>query len=42
MVREYFLIEQVTFSPLSWLRGYVSSQVWFICRPLPSLSCNGS
>ena len=31
-LREYFRVEQVLFSPLSWLRGFFSSQAWFICK----------
>jgi 2-polyprenyl-3-methyl-5-hydroxy-6-metoxy-1,4-benzoquinol methylase len=30
---EHFRVEQVLFSPLGWLRGFFSSQVWFICKP---------
>jgi len=32
-VAQSLLIERVAFSPLGFLGGWVSSQVWFICRP---------
>jgi ubiquinone/menaquinone biosynthesis C-methylase UbiE len=32
-VAQSLLIERVEFSPLGFLGGWVSSQVWFICRP---------
>ena len=32
-LEEYFRVEQILFSPLGWLRGFFSSQVWFICKP---------
>jgi SAM-dependent methyltransferase len=32
-IRERFVVEEQTFSPLSWTRGFVSSQAWFVCRP---------
>jgi 2-polyprenyl-3-methyl-5-hydroxy-6-metoxy-1,4-benzoquinol methylase len=32
-VAEALLIEQVQFSPLGFLGGWVSSQAWFVCRP---------
>jgi SAM-dependent methyltransferase len=31
-LRQRFLVEQQTFSPLSWTRGLVSSQAWFVCK----------
>jgi len=31
-MQENFHVEQVLFSPLSWLRGFFSSQAWFICK----------
>jgi SAM-dependent methyltransferase len=34
-VREHFLLERTCFSPLGFLGGWVSSQVWFVCRPRP-------
>ena len=30
---EHFRVEQVLFSPLGWLRGFFSSQAWFVCKP---------
>ncbi|MFO0810558.1 MAG: class I SAM-dependent methyltransferase [Gemmataceae bacterium] len=32
-VRQYFEITATRFSPLGWLGGWFSSQVWFICVP---------
>jgi 2-polyprenyl-3-methyl-5-hydroxy-6-metoxy-1,4-benzoquinol methylase len=32
-VRAHLDIERTTFSPLTWLAGWFSSQVWFVCRP---------
>lgn len=31
-VKQYFVIEKTSFSPLGFLGGWFSSQVWFICR----------
>ncbi len=31
---QFFSVERVEFSPAGWSRGYVSSQAWFICKPL--------
>jgi SAM-dependent methyltransferase len=31
-LQRHFQIERTCFSPLGWLRGYCSSQVWFICK----------
>jgi SAM-dependent methyltransferase len=31
-VREHLLIERTYYSPLGFLGGWVSSQVWFVCR----------
>ncbi|HKX30413.1 MAG TPA: class I SAM-dependent methyltransferase [Blastocatellia bacterium] len=28
-----FIIRQMHFSPLGWLGGHLSSQVWFVCNP---------
>src|SRR5262249_14220985 len=33
-MREYFRIDRVVFSPLGWLRGFFSSQAWFIGKPI--------
>jgi len=33
VIRGRFEIEQTRFSPLGFLGGWVSSQVWFVCRP---------
>jgi SAM-dependent methyltransferase len=35
-VRDHFAIERTVFSPLGFLGGWVSSQAWFVCRPLSS------
>jgi SAM-dependent methyltransferase len=32
-LRERFAVEEQGFSPMSWTRGLVSSQAWFVCRP---------
>ena len=32
-LNELFLVQRVLFSPLGWLRGFFSSQVWFTCKP---------
>jgi 2-polyprenyl-3-methyl-5-hydroxy-6-metoxy-1,4-benzoquinol methylase len=32
-MEEFFRIQQVLFSPLDWLRGFFSSQAWFVCKP---------
>ncbi len=32
-VKQSFAIERVHFSPLGFLGGWVSSQVWFVCKP---------
>jgi 2-polyprenyl-3-methyl-5-hydroxy-6-metoxy-1,4-benzoquinol methylase len=29
----HFTIERTAFSPMPWLRAWLNSQVWFICRP---------
>jgi hypothetical protein len=31
-LRERFEIRQTLFSPLGWTAGYLSSQVWFVCK----------
>ena len=33
-VRAHLTIERTVFSPLGFLGGWVSSQAWFVCRPL--------
>jgi hypothetical protein len=33
-VRAHFRVERTLFSPLGFLGGLVSSQAWFVCRPL--------
>jgi 2-polyprenyl-3-methyl-5-hydroxy-6-metoxy-1,4-benzoquinol methylase len=32
-LHDYFQVKQTLFSPLGWLRGYCSSQAWFLCEP---------
>jgi SAM-dependent methyltransferase len=32
-LRASFALQTRHFSPLSWSRGWLSSQVWFVCRP---------
>ncbi len=32
-IKEKLIVESVDYSPLGWLRGICSSQVWFTCRP---------
>jgi len=32
-LNELFSVQRILFSPLGWLRGFFSSQVWFICKP---------
>jgi 2-polyprenyl-3-methyl-5-hydroxy-6-metoxy-1,4-benzoquinol methylase len=31
-LEEYFRIQQVLFSPLAWLGGFLSSQAWVVCK----------
>jgi SAM-dependent methyltransferase len=35
-IEKAFAVERVCFSPLGWLGGCLSSQVWFVCRPRPA------
>lgn len=32
-IKEHFIIDETHFSPLGFLGGFFSSQVWFVCRP---------
>jgi SAM-dependent methyltransferase len=32
-IEKRFGIDAITFSPLGGLRGYASTQAWFVCRP---------
>ncbi|MFM7442205.1 MAG: hypothetical protein ACKO2V_27005, partial [Snowella sp.] len=32
-IQEHFIIDETHFSPLGFLGGFFSSQVWFVCRP---------
>ncbi len=32
-LNDFFSVQRILFSPLGWLRGFFSSQVWFICKP---------
>ncbi|GAC1336998.1 MAG: hypothetical protein NVSMB14_04480 [Isosphaeraceae bacterium] len=34
-IRERFELRRLRFTPLGWTRGWLSSQVWFICRARP-------
>lgn len=38
ILENWFTICDTRFSPLGWLGGYCSSQVWFICKPKPRRS----
>jgi 2-polyprenyl-3-methyl-5-hydroxy-6-metoxy-1,4-benzoquinol methylase len=40
-VAERFHMQQTLFSPLGWLGGFFSSQVWFVCQPRPDLPIGG-
>jgi hypothetical protein len=31
-LHQRFAVERVYFSPVAWLGGYLSSQVWFVCK----------
>ncbi|MGH9331373.1 MAG: class I SAM-dependent methyltransferase [Vicinamibacterales bacterium] len=38
-LRQRFMIGGTTFSPMPWLRSWLNSQVWFVCRPRITTDC---